>query len=149
VTGTSGVPPLASALLLRLAGRRWPAELRTEMLQEWQAEVAAIGADPTRTPVVRTVRQLRFAISLAGSPPVEDEYGVPRGWREYLPGVGRTLRPPLMLLGAVLLAIPLAVVLATRVVPTSPSRVSPTFVPNPRGHDERISIPGSLGRADG
>ncbi|MBE1492702.1 hypothetical protein [Plantactinospora soyae] len=109
MTGTSGVPPLAAALL-RLAGRRWPAELRTEMLQEWQAEVAAIGADPTRTPVVRALRQLRFAISLAGSPPVEDEYGVPRGWREYLPGVGRTLQPLLMLLGAVLLCLILATV---------------------------------------
>ncbi|MFC6022815.1 hypothetical protein ACFP2T_42510 [Plantactinospora solaniradicis] len=102
MTGARGVPPLATALL-RIAGRRWPAELRTEMLQEWQAELVAIGAGPTRNPVVRAVRQLRFAISLAASPPVEDEYGVPRGWREFLPGAGRALQPLLMLLGAPLL----------------------------------------------
>ncbi|MGW0436100.1 hypothetical protein ACWDV4_26580 [Micromonospora sp. NPDC003197] len=86
--------------LLRLASRRWPADLRELMLAEWLAELAVISADRTRRPVARAVRQLRYAISLAGSPPVGDEYGVPRGWREMLPGLGQAVQPVLMLLGA-------------------------------------------------
>ncbi|WP_460916905.1 hypothetical protein [Plantactinospora veratri] len=87
--------------LLRIAARRWPAELG--MLPEWRAELAAIRADPASGPLTRATRQLRFAISLAGSPPGEDGHGVPRGWRELLPGAGRALQTPLALLGAVLL----------------------------------------------
>ncbi|MDW5322779.1 hypothetical protein [Plantactinospora sp. KLBMP9567] len=97
--GGWGVPLIADALL-RVAARRWPAELR--MLPEWRAELAAIRADPGGGPVNRAVRQLRFAVSLAGSPPAEDGHGVPRGWREVLPGAGRALQPLLALLGAVL-----------------------------------------------
>lgn len=112
MTGARGVTPLADALL-RLAGRRWPVELRTEMLREWRAEMASVGAGPSRNPVLRAVRQLRFAISLASSPPVEDEDGVPRGWREFLPGAGQALQPLLMLLGVNLLC-----VILTSVFPT-------------------------------
>ncbi|MEV4756692.1 hypothetical protein AB0J86_16470 [Micromonospora sp. NPDC049559] len=89
--------------LLRVASRRWPVELREAMLAEWRAELAAIGADRTLRRLVRVLRRLRFALSLAGSPPVEDEQGVPRGWRELLPEFGKGLRPVLMLLGATLL----------------------------------------------
>lgn len=97
----SGAAAVADRLL-RVAARRWPADLRASMLEEWRAELAAVGDDPRLGPVARAVRQVRFAMSLAGSPPVEDEHGVPRGWRELLPRAGDVFRPLLMMLGAAL-----------------------------------------------
>ncbi|WP_412538908.1 hypothetical protein R8Z50_24010 [Longispora sp. K20-0274] len=83
--------------LLRFAAGRWPEELRETQLAEWEAELYVLR---TRS----SARALWFALSLALSPPVEDEHGVPRGWRELLPGIGRGLQPVLALLGASLLA---------------------------------------------
>ncbi|MEV0645866.1 hypothetical protein AB0I28_11450 [Phytomonospora sp. NPDC050363] len=85
--------------LLSLAVRRWPAEIRAEQAAEWEAEMHAMGTDPGAGPLLRTLRRLRFAVSLAASPPVEDENGVPRGWREFLPARGRLLWPSLVLIG--------------------------------------------------
>ncbi|WP_018349713.1 hypothetical protein [Longispora albida] len=75
--------------LLRVAARRWPEELRAGQLREWEAELHGLGP----------FRAFRYALSLAVSPPVEDEHGVPRGWREVLPGAGRGLQPVLALAG--------------------------------------------------
>ncbi|MEV0645867.1 hypothetical protein AB0I28_11455 [Phytomonospora sp. NPDC050363] len=82
---------------LEFAARRWPADIRDEQRAEWRAELHAMSADPGSGRLARTVRSLRFALSLAAAPPVEDENGVPRGWREFLPAWGRTLWPALVL----------------------------------------------------
>ena len=97
------IVPMIADRLLRVASLRWPSDLRTSMLREWSAELAVMRDDRSRGPVARALRQLRFALSLASSPPVEDEHGVPRGWRELLPGTGRALQPLLALFGAALL----------------------------------------------
>jgi hypothetical protein len=78
---------------LRLAARRWPDDLRAEQHQEWLAELAELRRDSDRGPLARSLAQLRFAASLACSPPVEDEGGVPQGWREELPKLGNAVRP--------------------------------------------------------
>ncbi|GAA4154866.1 hypothetical protein GCM10022251_25600 [Phytohabitans flavus] len=90
--------------LLRLAVRRWPAELRDERAREWGAELHALRSEPGTRGMRRAAGQLRFAFSLAAASPVEDEDGVPRGRREGLPGAGRGLRPLLVLVLAGLLA---------------------------------------------
>lgn len=87
----TAVDRLAEALL-RLAARRWPAEVREEQAREWSAELHALRAEPGSAGR-RALGQLRFAVSLAAASPVEDEDGVPRGWREGLPEVSRALRP--------------------------------------------------------
>lgn len=70
---------LAEALL-RLASRRWPAEIRVEQGVEWHAELAAISDG---TAVSRWYRRLRFAASLAVARPVEPGPGAHRiTWRE-------------------------------------------------------------------
>ncbi|MEH1127245.1 hypothetical protein [Micromonospora sp. CPCC 206061] len=95
--------------LLRLAARRWPAEVRDEQAREWAAELHALRSDQTVGSERRAVRQLRFAFSLAAASPIEDENGAPRGWREGLPETGRRLRPMLILvLAGVLAAGPLS-----------------------------------------
>jgi hypothetical protein len=76
----------AAEALLRFAARRWPDDLREEQLREWQAEIAELRRESA-------LGQLRYALSLACSPPVEDEGGVPQGWREQLPRLGSGLRP--------------------------------------------------------
>lgn len=73
---------------LRMAVRRWPEGQREERMREWSAELY----------VMSIWSQLRFAWSLAWSPPVRDD-GVPRGWRETLPAFGRGLQPVLALIG--------------------------------------------------
>jgi hypothetical protein len=83
--------------LLRLAARRWPTEVRDEQAREWAAELHALRTDRGAGATRRAAGQLRFAFSLATASPVEDEYGVPGGWREGLPEVGRALRPVLAL----------------------------------------------------
>jgi hypothetical protein len=90
-------PDRLAEVLLRLAERRWPAEVRDEQAREWAAELHALRTDPGTGALRRASGQLRFALSLAGASPVEDEHGVPRGWREGLPEVGRALRPVLTL----------------------------------------------------
>lgn len=82
--------------LLRLAARRWPAELRDQQAREWAAELHALRSDP-KAGRRRAMGQLLFAFSLAAASPVEDENDAPRGWREGLPEMGRRLRPVLML----------------------------------------------------
>ncbi|GIG59861.1 hypothetical protein Lfu02_42330 [Longispora fulva] len=82
--------------LLRFAAGRWPEELREIQLAEWEGELYVLRSRSR-------ARALWFAMSLALSPPVEDEHGVPRGWRELLPGLGRGLQPVLALLAVSLL----------------------------------------------
>jgi hypothetical protein len=67
---------------LRLAARRWPADLREELHSEWLAELAHLEARPGTAG-----RRLGFAISLLTSPPVRDAAGVPRGWAEARPAL--------------------------------------------------------------
>lgn len=83
---------LAEALL-RLAARRWPASVREEQAREWSAELHALRSEPGTSAAARALGQLRFAFSLAAASPVDDESGVPRGWREGLPEAGRALQP--------------------------------------------------------
>jgi hypothetical protein len=83
-------------LLLRAATRRWPADLRAEMLREWSAELTAL---PSRW------RRWRFAISLAFSPAVEEAGQPARTWREELPSIGRGVQHLLLIAGAALLAV--------------------------------------------
>ncbi|WP_433200173.1 hypothetical protein ACQP00_28290 [Dactylosporangium sp. CS-047395] len=54
---------MVTGLLLRLAGQRWPGELRGEMLAEWSAEVHELAA------AGRHWRALTFAFSLAATRP--------------------------------------------------------------------------------
>ncbi|GLZ80105.1 hypothetical protein Afil01_49120 [Actinorhabdospora filicis] len=72
---------------IRIAADRWPKDLREDLTSEWLAEMSVMGG----------LRRLRFAFSLAASPPVGDENGVPMGWREIVPGLGRRVRPFLVL----------------------------------------------------
>ncbi|GAA2642188.1 hypothetical protein [Paractinoplanes durhamensis] len=62
---------------LDAAARRWPAEIRDEMAQEWHAELAAIETEPGGKR-----RSFAYALSLLLSPPVKDRTGAPRGWAE-------------------------------------------------------------------
>ncbi|WP_117211408.1 hypothetical protein [Allorhizocola rhizosphaerae] len=83
--------------LMRMAAQRWPASLREQRAREWAAELHHLGH----------WGRLRFAWSLAMSPPVNDD-GVPLGWRETLPGLGRALQPPLALFAGGLMCLLLA-----------------------------------------
>jgi hypothetical protein len=87
---------------LHIAWRRWPAQLRDERRREWEAELAVLATEPDRGRLARSVGRLRFALSLAWSPPVEDEHGVPRGWHDVLPVLGRGLRSLLALMATAL-----------------------------------------------
>ncbi|GIG70617.1 hypothetical protein [Phytomonospora endophytica] len=87
-------------LLLDVAARRWPADMRTEQRLEWEAEMHTIHHDTSTSPLLRSLRGLRFAFSLAAAPPADDGHGVPRGWRELLPERGRRLTPVLLLVVA-------------------------------------------------
>lgn len=78
---------------LKFAAHRWPAHLREERYREWTAEMHMIRSDSSVTAPQRVWEQLRYAFSLAASPPAPDENRVPRGWRELLPQAGRRLRP--------------------------------------------------------
>ncbi|GIH07672.1 hypothetical protein Rhe02_57390 [Rhizocola hellebori] len=72
--------------LLRIAVSRWPAPLRHERAREWAAEIHHLGR----------WQRLRFAASLAMSPPI-NRAGVPMGWREMLPALGRGVQPLIVL----------------------------------------------------
>ncbi|HZE40297.1 MAG TPA: hypothetical protein VE172_15945 [Stackebrandtia sp.] len=89
----------AAERLLRLAARRWPAAVRDERYREWAAELGYLRSDADLPRSTRAVTQLRYALSLAASPPVNDEGRVPHGWRELLPRMGRRLWPVVALLG--------------------------------------------------
>lgn len=82
---------------LRLAARRWPADIREDMYREWTAELHSIADQPDRSAAGRAIDQFRFAFSLATSPPAPDENRVPRGWRELLPQLGTRLQPTAIL----------------------------------------------------
>lgn len=101
--------------LLAFAARRWPADIRRELRREWEAEMHAIRHDMSASPLLRSLRGLRFAFSLAASPPAEDENGVPRGWRELLPERGRRLAPALLLVVATVVVAALGSVLPAMV----------------------------------
>ncbi|HEY1178195.1 MAG TPA: hypothetical protein VGF17_18730, partial [Phytomonospora sp.] len=98
-------------LLLDFAARRWPADIRAEQRKEWEAEMHAIRHDPSTGALLRSLRPLRFAFSLAASPPADDGHGVPRGWRELVPEHGRRLTPVLLLVVATSVAAALGSVL--------------------------------------
>lgn len=74
---------------LRLAVRRWPAELRDELSRDWLAELAVLEQQPGTT-----WQRLWFAVSLATGPRADDE-GLPhaRGqwWRAPGPVAGASL----------------------------------------------------------
>ncbi|GAA0241842.1 hypothetical protein [Cryptosporangium japonicum] len=82
--------------LLRRAAQRWPADLRDDMEREWRGEMGAIDGPAA------WLRRLTFVASLAFSPPVPDENGVPHGWREHVPGRAGALSPFAALLLAAL-----------------------------------------------
>ncbi|HZE40646.1 MAG TPA: hypothetical protein VE172_17725 [Stackebrandtia sp.] len=84
---------------LKLAARRWPADVRDERRREWSAEIYYLRHDSGRSRSGRAWAQLRYAFSLAASPPVGDENRVPRGWRELLPRLGRRLWPVAAMFG--------------------------------------------------
>nr|WP_296070336.1 hypothetical protein [uncultured Actinoplanes sp.] len=73
---------LAQALVAR-AARRWPADLAAGMAREWHAELASMDDGST-------LRKLRFALSLAVSPAVEelgaDPIGRLEAWSRSLAG---------------------------------------------------------------
>ncbi|EXG81153.1 hypothetical protein [Cryptosporangium arvum] len=73
--------------LLRRAAQRWPADIRDDMEREWRGEMGAIDGPAAG------LRRLTFVASLAFSPPIPDENGVPRGWREHVPGRVGALSP--------------------------------------------------------
>jgi hypothetical protein len=81
--------------LLATAARRWPADLRDELAQEWQAELDSLGAAP---------RKLAFAASLTLSPAVEEADEEPVTWPQRTAGWARALAVPaaLTLLAAAL-----------------------------------------------
>ncbi len=72
---------------LRAGVRRWPAEMRDELAQEWLAELAALEGERHGA-----WRRLRFAVSLAASPVTYDEHGLPSSRWERLRAPGRVLR---------------------------------------------------------
>ncbi|ADD41367.1 hypothetical protein [Stackebrandtia nassauensis] len=84
---------------LKVAARRWPADMRDERYREWTAEMHEIRSDASTSGGRRAWEQLRYAFSLAASPPAPDENRVPRGWREMAPQLGQRLRPWAVLFG--------------------------------------------------
>ncbi len=110
-------------LLLRVAAQRWPESMREERAREWAAEMHQLGR----------WGRLRFACSLALSPPVNED-GVPIGWRETVPAFGRGLQPLLALFGygllcvaMGLLVVPFATLIIIQTVLGRPEQPSPTF----------------------
>jgi hypothetical protein len=94
---------MISRWCLGIAARRWPDEVRDDLVREWQAELGTLAGEPHGT-----WRRLHFAASLASSPPVTDENGVPLGWRENTPGIGPAMLPSVALLIAGLLTVAVA-----------------------------------------
>jgi hypothetical protein len=92
-----------NAWCLGIAARRWPEELRDDLRREWQAELEALAGEPRGG-----WRRLHFAASLAASPPVTDENGVPLGWRENTATLAPTMAPSMALVVAGLLAVAVA-----------------------------------------
>ncbi|WP_433343764.1 hypothetical protein [Micromonospora sp. CA-111912] len=72
--------------LLRIAARRWPAELRADLHREWAAELHVLAAEG------RPARMLRYAASLAASRP-----GTPLAERAPVDRRLRTTALPLLL----------------------------------------------------
>ncbi|MER7002830.1 hypothetical protein ABT297_07260 [Dactylosporangium sp. NPDC000555] len=78
---------------LRIGGRRWPAEVRDDLTQEWLAELAALEREDRSA-----WRRLTFAVSLAASPVAYDEHGLPSRRWEWWRGPGPVLRASVGLL---------------------------------------------------
>ncbi|GLW33725.1 hypothetical protein [Actinoplanes regularis] len=74
------------AACLRAATRRWPADVRDDMAQEWAAELSALERQGGTG-----WQRLAFALSLATTPLIIDEGGAPRGRWEWM-RAGATLR---------------------------------------------------------
>ncbi|WJK38950.1 hypothetical protein O7608_20930 [Solwaraspora sp. WMMA2056] len=84
---------------LRIAARRWPADVRPDMLAQWHAELVWLAQQG------RHAERLRFAVSLAcASPDLDDD--LPHGWRDDRPGSDAVLRPAaaLLLIGTAVVA---------------------------------------------
>ncbi|WP_425483906.1 hypothetical protein [Fodinicola acaciae] len=79
--------------LLRIALHRWPEPLRDHYEREWRAEIAEIRSEPGVNPVVRSIRAVRFAASLARSR-VNAEGET---WPDRVAATGRASRPFLLL----------------------------------------------------
>ncbi|MDG4788504.1 hypothetical protein O7626_21625 [Micromonospora sp. WMMD1102] len=78
---------------LRLAVRRWPADLRADLSRDWFAELAMLEQAPGTA-----WQRLRFAVSLAAGPRAHDEDGVPRSRWEWWRVPGPALRVSMGLL---------------------------------------------------
>ncbi|GAA2638280.1 hypothetical protein GCM10010399_84490 [Dactylosporangium fulvum] len=72
---------------LRLAARRWPAELRDDLSRDWLAELAVLEGSPGAA-----WRRFTFVVSLAAHPLAYDEDGVPRSRWEWWRAPGPALR---------------------------------------------------------
>lgn len=81
------------AALLRFALHRWPEALRDQAEREWRAEIAEIQSEPGVHGVVRDIRALRFAASLARSRVGADG----EAWPDRVAAAGRASRPFLLL----------------------------------------------------
>lgn len=88
---------VVSQRFLKIAAERWPEDIRDDQAREWAGELYAIRHDDERGRLRRRWAQLRYALSLAASPPVEDPNKIPKGWSELLPNLGSTMRRVLML----------------------------------------------------
>lgn len=74
--------------LLAAAARRWPADIRDDLTQEWHAELNSLGP---------ATRKLAFAASLALSPAVEEADEEPVTWPQRTAAWARTLAVPAVL----------------------------------------------------
>jgi hypothetical protein len=75
---------------LRRAAHRWR-DSPGGGYQEWAAELRMIDGEKDRSGLTRGLAKLRYAASLATSPPPRDPHAPPRDWRQTLPTIGRGL----------------------------------------------------------
>jgi hypothetical protein len=71
------------------------------MYQEWMAEVVVLEREGGTV-----FGRLQFVLSMVVSPPLADENGAPRGWREGVPGLGPALPAVATLMLAAALLVP-------------------------------------------
>lgn len=127
---------------LRIAVARWPEDLRDDQSREWAGELYAIRNDDGRGRWRRAWTQLRFGLSLAASPPVNDPNKIPTGWREFMPRLGLTLRRCLMLVGVGLLCI--IIVRTLDIASTAWTELSSDPVAIPREYTKATTFLGLL-----
>jgi hypothetical protein len=104
---------------VRSAARRWPAQLRDDLLRQWLAELDAIIADPAQSQVARWCSAIAFAVSLAVSPAVEEAGAPARTWQDRWEALARLCAGAASLAGITLVAAGLAT--AVRALPAGRS----------------------------